>query len=278
MIGCFFTLFITAVLVFFMTCSQFPGTAQLQSTSLLPLSHGFANAFHISVLQSSWFSLPAIYGTALGFLWICGRQFTALGKSGLLLPVISNYMKFNDLLGESKSNSFSASFSSSSSSSAFSASTVGLLIGTVCSLILVVIIHFGFQNDIRILADICFLGAYFQYLLLLFSYLTMKKKYTLLERHFFSPMGNVGAVLGIVLFSVGVISIIFFRTRVNYAVEGFLGIMVVLLLCYVGLIQKHQTFSLDEQKNMFSAYLINGKNLTLSTLVFFLTVNFFSSV
>jgi hypothetical protein len=260
MIGCFFTLFITALLVFFMTCSQFPGTAQLQSSSLLPLSNGFANAFHISVLQSSWFCLPAIYGTSLGFLWICGRQFTALGKSGLLLPVISNYMKLTDLLGEPKNNSFS----SSSSASVSSASTVGLLIGTVCSLILVVIIHFGFHNNITILADICFLGAYFQYLLLLWSYLTMKKKYTLLERHFLSPLGNVGAVLGIVLFSVGVISIVVFRTRVNYAVEGFLGIMVVLVLCYIGLIQKHQTFSMDEQKNMFSAYLINGKRISFS--------------
>lgn len=240
------SLVMTGLVVFLMVSSTSPGIFS-NAKALLPLNAGFARVFHLSYTQASWFSVPAIYSTGLGFYIVCGRQLSALSRSGL----VPSFCKTNQ---KSSGNMMTEVVDESNSP------LIGLSISSIGALIIMSVMHFLFTRDqYVILQDICLLSSYVHYTFILMSYLVLQKKYTVLERLYYSPLGWSGAVTGLMLFIVGIVSIIGFRIRVNYAVEAFLGMSILILVLYFIFVQQHQSFSLDEQRNLFAAYLINGK-------------------
>ena len=241
------SLVITGAVVFLMVSSTSPGIFH-NAHALLPLNTGFAKAFHLSYLQASWFSVPAIYSTGLGFFVVCGRQISAMSRSGLVpswSPLTKTPTAANTMTSSSAEENISP--------------LIGLNISAVSALVIMTVMHFCFPEDYTILQDICLLSSYVHYIFLLMSYLVAQKRYSLLERVYYSPFGWTGAMTGLLLFLVGIVSIVGFRERVNYAVEAFVGMSVMLFVLYFCNVQQRQSFSLDEQRNLFAAYLINGK-------------------
>eukprot|EP01031_Cornospumella_fuschlensis_P028968 gene28968-34959_t len=162
----------------------YPGIEVL-SDSLLPLNYGFSRAFGISYSSATWLTLPAVYGTAFGFMYDYSRQLTAMSKSGLMPIKVPFQDRFPDAV------------------------------------------------------------------------------FTL-HREFRSPFGISGAVVGIIIFCVSIVSAVALQKDTIASV--FLAVvLVVVSIYYFVYARHHQKFSDDEQKALFSAYIINANIRTKKT-------------
>lgn len=87
-VTCVVTLFVTGVMVFFVTVSLPPGLTDLP-TNTVPFSNCFERLFHISHDLATVLSLPATYATVFGFMWCYGKLIAAMATSRLLPPSLA---------------------------------------------------------------------------------------------------------------------------------------------------------------------------------------------
>jgi len=233
MTTCMITLFVTAIAVYFVTCAQDPGTAAL-AISDFPLNYGFSRMFGISNSAATWLSLPATYATGFGFMFCYGRQISAMAKSGLLPSIFQHTTSFSHT------------------------PYLALLFGTAISIILVLIIEFALPSFMDNLFLVCMLASYCIYCFAFFAYIIFVDKYSSVSRSFRSPLGIAGAVYGIVIFLVGFIGTIGFQDGNWVPIVIFIVYLLLATGYYFFQAGKNQKFSADEQKALFTAYVINA--------------------
>ncbi len=237
MVACIVTLILTAISIFFTTTSQYPGTADV-GQALLPLNYGFQRLFSLNNADVTWLAVPSTYATGFGFMFVYGRQMCSMARSGLLPTIFKLRTK--------------------SSRSPYAA----LIIGSIISLIGVLSIYYTDESLLLDVFSICILASYTVYIFALFSYIIFKRRYSSLNRDFINPLGIPSAIIGIGIFTIGIISILGYHNGHHYIPILVFVIYVVLCSCYyLFLGYKKQQLSEEEQKILFRAYVINGKKL-----------------
>ena len=227
----------TAIILTFATlfscASQYPGFLIFNSNdgnnislSYLPLSYGYSQVLNIT----SIFSLPGLF---LGF-YIClfpfSKQMAGAAQSGYL-PI-----QFTYKLGQND------------------VPYVALIFGSLVGYIVMVFFWFFSPNAFSILQNSCSLATFVVYIACFISYIGFATKYDDLKRPFRNPFGIYGAVLGIVIFSLLIVSVAIFQQDDYYALITFVGYIFVMIVYYFAVVSKRQCFSPEEQKIMFKIY------------------------
>lgn len=233
MITCMISLILTGLTLTALVCSQQPGIFHM-ATDPLPLTHGLQHTFQISEEAATLLNIPSLLATNLGFLYCYGKQAASISKSGLL-PSLFQY-----------------------EIPKMESPIIALLIGSLFSFMLNIIAYYSDELTIN-LTDITSLASYFIYLSAFYSYYLFKTKYSTLNRSFVSPLGNVGALIGTVIFLASIVSVVGFQGSNRIPIICCVGFFVVISVYYFAFMAKKVQFSEEEKDQMFKAYLINGK-------------------
>ena len=182
---CIATLVVTSIAVLFIS-SSLPLTADASdpssslSRSSAPLNIGFRLMFNISDAAATALSLPATYATAFGFIFSYGRLMIAMSESRLLPRC---FRKMHSL-----------------------AYIAGSLISFgVCLLVYFVPVVSMYLFNITILSGFC------AYTSQLYGFIMLRTRFQSLPRKFRSPLGIPGAVVGMVIFLMGIVAVIGFQ-------------------------------------------------------------------
>ncbi len=257
MVACMSTLFITSFAVLFTTCSMSPGTSGLPH-EILPLNFGYSHIFGISTRLSTWLSIPATYATGFGFMFAYGRQMASMANSGLLPAFLRRKTRWDTPY-------------------------MAMAVGSLIAFLVILPIYY---SDRTFMDDMFFWsisGSYLVYIFAFSSFLNFRKKYSILNRSFINPIGTISAYYGMIVFAMSLISTLAFQgTALRHRLHppfGFFTFMLCAMWVYVTYSRKYQCFSDEEQKVMFSAYVINGKHTHIYYLsLYSLTpVSFFHS-
>lgn len=218
----------------------------------LPMVPSFASALDISRSAVTWLSLPPIYGTAFGFVFNFSRQMTSMQYSRLLpsiLPRNAPVSSEEEVIVEEDTRN----------------TRITVLMGSILCLCLMSAVFWSQLISEEDIFLVCVLGGLIVYLNILLTYLVFYDKYSSLERSFQNPLGRAGAIYAILVFVGAGLSIL--------ALSSYLIIIVTVLFlfiawCYYYLRARHtQCFSDEEQKVLFSAYIINGEWRYFNVLV-----------
>jgi ethanolamine permease len=90
-------------------------------------------------------------------------------------------------------------------------------------------------------------------------YLIFKTKFTSVARAFNSPLGVVGGLYGLCVQLVSIAGLVGFRAVDQVALIVMVVLYIASTIFYFGYLAGKQKFSEEEKKEMFKAYLINGK-------------------
>ena len=184
-LACIATLVVTSIAVLFIS-SSLPLTADAtdpQSSlarSSAPLNIGFRLMFNISDAAATALSIPATYATAFGFIFSYGRLMIAMSESRLLPRC---FRKMHSLAYISGS----------------------LVSFGVCLLVYFVPVVSNYLFNITILSGFC------AYTSQLYGFIMLRTRFKSLPRKFHSPLGIPGAVLGIVIFLMGIVAVVGFQ-------------------------------------------------------------------
>jgi hypothetical protein len=120
------------------------------------------------------------------------------------------------------------------------------------------------MNNIAILAEFC------TNISTLLGFIMMRLKYSSISRGFQSPFGVTGAIISIVIFLLGFISLVGnFQDDYDVSFVCVLLIMGLLSLYYYFVAEKTQKFSMDEEQSLLKLHVINiNKNKRKSLLVY----------
>lgn len=215
------------------TCSQYPGIDHLSLRDGYPLTAGFAHIFDLSYYTATCLNIPALFATALGFLYFSARQTHCMAKSGLIHKAFTRVIP-------SRGTPYAALIGFSS---------ISFLLNVLIEL------HEDFIEYFFLVTS---LSSYIVYICALIAYITFYKKYSVLERYFASPLGIPGAYAGIIVFAFSFIG------GIAYSVSYIPGVIIIGVVVfssfYFIFFSKEQTFSDEERDELFKAYLVNGKN------------------
>jgi ethanolamine permease len=238
---------------------------------ILPLTAGYSSLMSISTHAAAWLSVLPVFASIVGFVWAYGKQLAAIAESGLL-PSFFAWRTDNGIIDPTITPPVSSRFTTFASSIVgksvpYMALFSGSFISFAVTLLILLLPSSATTSDHSIsntamshLGDIAAFAAYITYIYLFCSYITFKGRYSTVARTFESPLGVYGALLGLAIQFVQIISIIGFRDRprqVALIVIGILG--VVGSIFYFQYLAKKQKFSDSEKKEFFKAYLIKGK-------------------
>ncbi|KAL3656756.1 hypothetical protein V7S43_018315 [Phytophthora oleae] len=228
-VSCVLTLFVTGLVVFFVTASLPPGLASLPS-ELVPFNRGFTLMFKIPHELATVLSLPATYATAFGFMWCYGKLIVAMATSRLLPKFLSRTTKENE-------TPYGA-----------------LLAGSTVSYALC-IISYAVPVVGKNLFRICILSGFMSYTGQCIGYISLKRNYrNIKSSEFQSPWGIAGAVYSIVIWVLSIIAVVGFQDNGGVEIIAFSVIVVLLTLFYFGYSRKRQTFSTAENRVMLVAH------------------------
>ena len=237
MVACMTTLFVTSFAVLFTAASQSPGSVAL-SHELLPLNFGYAKMFGISHRAATILSIPATYATGFGFMFAYGRQMASMADSGLL----PNLMRFRTDEGKPYS---------------------ALIVGSILSLLVTFCIYYMDRTFVEDLFYWAISSSYIVYIFALLSYVSFHRKYSIISRSFVNPLGIYSVYFGMAVFIMSIITTLGFQGRTVahrvHPVIGFLAFLGAGYLYYYCIARSRQRFSDEEQRVLFSAYVINGK-------------------
>jgi len=224
---------ITAVFVLVTLCCQYPGADAIGSDEF-PLSYGFQTIFNISFNAAQWLSIPGSFCCCFSYIFSYGRQAFTMAKSGLMPSFFLWETPF------------------------FETPYMALVFGLGFSFVLCVGMYFDddLVNQFNTISNI---SAYLVFTTAFVSYIIFHRKYSSLERSFRSPLGVFGAVIGIVVFLVLIISAVGFQTGGYISLLVVFGLTFALPAYYARYVV--QIFSEEEKENLFKAYLINGKEV-----------------
>ena len=233
------TLFVTSIAMLFAVSSQAPGVKEL-TFNLVPCNFAFARAFNISSQQATFLTIIPTVATGFGFVFAYQRQLYAMAGSGMLPVCFTWKLPKTDM------------------------PYVGLLFGTVLSLLIVLPIYYVYTSFVEDLFFWCSLASYFVYSSTFLSFIELRRKFSVLARSYVNPFGIPSAIIGWLIFTMNFISVIGFQGEEEaiqhrfHPIAGFFICLLLALLWYFGYAQKRQCFSVEEQTLMFSAYVIKG--------------------
>lgn len=141
-------------------------------------------------MLSSLLALPAIFGAGLSFVFLSSKVIRSMALANLLPTKLSNSYGEENV--------------------AYNAMLVSTLLGLFASLLLCFIEYDNVQYA-NLGYDVAILSSYSGYIAQIYGYIRLKIKLRKLERRFRSPFGYLGALLAILIFFVGTISVIGFQ-------------------------------------------------------------------
>eukprot|EP00644_Phytophthora_capsici_P015631 jgi/Phyca11/121456/e_gw1.44.203.1 len=228
-VACVSTLFVTGLVVFFVTASLPPGLATL-SSELVPFDRGFTLMFNMPHHLATVFSLPATYATAFGFMWCYGKLIVAMATSRLLPKFLSKTTKENE-------TPYGA-----------------LLAGSAVSYMLC-IVSYGVPAVGKNLFRICILSGFMSYTGQCIGYISLKRNYrNIKSSEFRSPFGIYGALYSILIWVLAIVAVIGFYGNGGVEITLFSVVVALLTLFYFGYSRKRQTFSAAENRVMLVAH------------------------
>ncbi len=229
---CSIVFVLSSVFLSLSACSQYPGIKKLTKTKF-PLSYGFSDVFNVSLADSNWFNLPGMYGVAFCLYYCAGKQIYAISKSGLLFNVFSSttpvlrtpYLSY------------------------FIATAFGIGMNIYC---------FDYPIGYEEIRNTEVVASHFLLFIAFITYIIFKINYSSLARSFTSPLGIYGAVYGMGNYFIGLVGVIFFSGNSYDSVYALLSLFGFATILFWLFIAKNQSFSDEEKKMMFKAYLINA--------------------
>jgi ethanolamine permease len=226
-------LFVSAICIAFAASSQAPGIHALSKRDF-PLDYGFANMFGVSLHFGEWLHFPGMVASAFGFTYCFGRQLYSISKSGLLPSVFTRVTPVVETP----------------------------YLALICGCILCFGLNLWHFFEPRVLEDfrnIANLALLTVVVNAYIAFIIFRVKFSNMTRSFVNPLGIYAAVYGLINSGEGIIATIFFRGKDYLPVTTLIVFLTVGALFYVFYMSKRQTFSEEEKKHLFKAYLINGK-------------------
>ena len=231
MLSCVLTLFSTAFLVLFSSCSYPPGTEVLASEAF-PLTYLFADMFNTSLGYANILALPAIFATAFGFMYPVGKLLSSMAMSNLL-PSVLQTMTYDGV------------------------PYVCLLLASTVSFAITVFLHF-YPLFFAWFFNLCMLFASCAYISQAVGYLRLQDKFSSVDRGYKSPFGKVGSYLCIFAFTMCIISILGFQE--DYTVVGaFITVHFSFSIYYFTIAESSQKLSLEEERAHLALLIIKYK-------------------
>lgn len=225
---CIVSVIITFLITFFSASSIPPNPTNLQNLDM-SLSNGLSLLMNSTPTNSNVILLPVFFATGMCFLFPSGIVFESMSEAHLL-PV------FLKQIGPSGSPYNAVILSS----------FLGIILCIISRLI----------TDVsRNYYNIAMLAAFLSYIAHLYGYILVKTRYSEVRREFMNPLGIFGAILPMILFLVGIVSVIGFSDDRQAALLVVLVIWGFASLYYFGYAKARQTFSGDEQKVIFKTNL-----------------------
>ena len=203
--------------------------------NVFPLSPGFGHIFNISRRFGTVFSIAPCFLSCTGFMFVAGRQFNALARSGLLPKVLGTTYGVDHT------------------------PLAGML---AASLIGMIVLPLAWMSDPHtLLFRVAISGGCAAYILVLCCFIQFRFAFSTMNRQFTNPLGIPSAIIGILCFALIEISVLFILPlRVNfYHTYSFIGAVVLAVIYYYTVVVHAQTFSPEEQENFMRNYIINGE-------------------
>lgn len=214
--------------------SQAPGFSSklYDLNTIFPLAFGYSQILNISVHAGALFSIIPPFASALGYVFVAGRQMHSMATSGLLPPI------FRITYGDHYTPIVSM-----------------ITIAVISAAALIAAWH---VNPHTMLFRMAILGGCVVYISMFFCFSIFKMRFGNMPRQFINPLGHFSSIFGIIIFSVMLISLIVFQpvfeVIVTYAIY-----MLCAIFYYYFVAETRQFFSEDEQRLFLKAYIVNGK-------------------
>lgn len=232
-----------AISTVFVATTQYPGASALFEDQL-PLRHAFQRLFQTQSSAVSLLNLPFVLASLMAGMFSLGRVVKSMSESGLLPAVLSK--------------TWGSSQFPYPAMLAFSSST---LIGSG-------IIFAVEQSNMALLLNLAsFFGwsLFVVYGTIFVTYLSFLQRFPRLTRKFRSPFGAWGAYIGIFVFSVMSINMLFYPNCV-YVLLCFIASCGLYYLLYHRVIVRYQRFCAEEEKVMFIALVLKGIFMLFSSI------------
>lgn len=230
-VSCILTLFVTGLMVLFITASlpADGGIAEIAG-QLLPLNTGFM-LMGISSTIAKVLSFPATYATGFGFIWCYGKLIQALATSRLLPNALATKSRYDTPY-------------------------LALIAGSVVSYAICVVVYF-IPALAQYVFPVCITSAFSAYTGQCIGYIAIKRNYKRIKSSkFVSPFGQWGALYSMSVWIAGMVSIACFQDD-NYIEIGTFGcVSACVVVVYYAYAQKRQTFSPQENKVLLVAHVI----------------------
>lgn len=227
------------------TVGQYPGRAIVRSSSL-PLNYGFANLFNIALSTASVFNIPLLLTSfVIGQYFIC-IILRSMAKSHLLPSYFGTVYQWKGL--KIPGNAMMLSY--------------GLCIFLTVLCFVFLFNSFKLLINLSLFMGLCF---YTLYICLFITYLSFISRFPSLPRYFVSPFGASGAYIGIAIYVFFGLSTCFFHYG-PYFFAFLIIFLWALTYVYLRFIRRKQTFSHEEERVFFIAYVINGMPLLIHFL------------
>jgi ethanolamine permease len=196
---------------------------------------GFIQMFGISDSSATLLSIVPTFATGHGFMWAYCHRLNSMAQSKLFPSILAWRTKENI---------------------AYSA----LLIGSAITLLLAVVMYYVpiMYTNMFSIAITC---AFFTYICQCISYIAVTRTFVNVPREFRSPLGVAGAVFSIVIWVLCILGIMIYESDQHIVLITCVILGVLITAYYYGYAQKHQSFSEEEKKILFTAHVINCKYL-----------------
>ncbi|DBA01892.1 TPA: hypothetical protein N0F65_006040 [Lagenidium giganteum] len=239
-VACVLTLFGTGALTLFVVVAlPLSGSIHDLSADLAVLNPGFQLLLGVSSRVATLLSIPATYGVACGFMWSSSKLIYSMALSGLLPPVFTRL------------------------SGSYGTSYVAMMVGALISYGLCLWVFYDpvVGNDMLL---VCMLAAFLSYAGQCVGYVAFKVLYPeLAQSKFPSPFGIGGAIVSLLVWIIGIVSIVGFQERSAAVTTGTAVVIGLVSAFYVGYARKRQRFSPDERSVLMIAHVakVNRSNV-----------------
>jgi ethanolamine permease len=197
------------------------------------LTAGFTQMFGISSSSATLLSIVPTFATGHGFMWAYSHRLNSMAQSKLFPSVLAWKTKENIAYG-------------------------ALLIGSMISLVLAVVMD-AFPVMFMNMFSIAITCAFFTYICQCVSYMAVTRTFMDVSREFRSPVGVYGAVYSILIWVLCILGILIYEPHQHIVLITCVVLGVLSTAYYYGYAQKHQSFSEEEKKILFTAHVINCK-------------------
>jgi ethanolamine permease len=225
--------FVISFWVMIGACGNFPGASISLALDPFPLTFGYKLILRAPRGFGAIMAILPSFAAALVFMYGCGYQLQALSNSGIL-PTI-----FAKSFGENETPYFN------------------LVASSLIQYLVCILIWFVFPYEIPVLLQVVFVGAALVYTGLFAAFIVFRTHFGNMKRHWVSPLGIPGAVLGIGIAQTMFVSVTFFQATyepiVFYCIYLFAA-----LIFYFAYAKKYQFFSPEEQKKFLKVYILNA--------------------